>query len=278
MAIKEFEYSPHTLVDKKARYGKHLKPVIGDIEIGSLRYPMLQSILNTMIKNGSAVKSVAHVRDIIRTVFAHAMRCEYIEKDPSLYLTLKKIDNRRFLRLSKSEIVAFVSAVKNEPDLYTRCLFMFLLHGRRLNEARKLRWDWIDFDRKSVLIPALHSKDSFSHVYALTDEFLEALRFLPRLSDLVFPSKVTGIEFVDVRKSFWRVLSRAGIDRKNMRIHDIRHLIGTTAISSGMSLEDVKYTLGHNSISTTMRYVSADTSHSRRVTAFVMSVSVGGLR
>lgn len=62
MDIKEFEYSPHTLVEKKARYGKHLKPVIGDIEIGSLRYPVVQSILKTMTKNGSAVKSVAHVR------------------------------------------------------------------------------------------------------------------------------------------------------------------------------------------------------------------------
>lgn len=274
MELKEFEYSSHTLADKKAIYNKHLKPLIGDFDISVLTYPILQGSLNSLLKNGYAPKSVAHVRDIIRTVFAHANRLEYISKDSSKYLTVKKIDNRRFLLLSTAEVKAFILAVKTEPDLYARCLFMFLLHGRRLNEARQLRWDWINKETKSVLIPALHSKDSFSHVYALTDDFLENLAFLPRFSDLVFPSRKTGAEFVDVRKAFWKILERANIPRKKMRIHYIRHLVGTVAIASGNSLEQVKYALGHNSISTTMRYVTVDAEKSRAVTSLIMSFNL----
>nr|MDD3466643.1 tyrosine-type recombinase/integrase [Campylobacterales bacterium] len=198
-------------------------------------------------------------------------------KNPSLLLTVKRIDNRRFLQLSPDEIVRFVSAVKNEPDLRDRCFFMFLLHGRRLNEARQLLWSWIDTARKTVTIPALHSKDSQTHVYALSDEFLANLAFLPHVSELVFPSRVTGIQLVDMRKPFKRILNRAGIDKSKMRLHDIRHLVGTASIAAGMSLEDVMYALGHNSIQTTKRYVTVDTSKSKKVTSFVFNLSVNGV-
>lgn len=273
----KYEQTPHTITSKLSAYNKHIRPVVGALSMDSISYPIMQGVLNTMLKDGYAPKTVAHCRDIFRTTFTHALRCEYIDKNPSMLLRVKRIDNRRFLNLSKSEVASFISVVKNEADLYTRCLFMFLLHGRRLNEARQLQWSWIDFERKSVTIPALHSKDRFSHVYALTDDFLENLKFLPCLSEFVFPSRVTGVQFVDISKSFHRILRTAGIEKGRFRIHDIRHLVGTVAISSGKSLEDVKYALGHNSITTTMRYVSQDATKSRGVSDLIFSVSVRGL-
>ncbi len=277
MDMQQYELSPHTIVSKKSSYGKHLRHLIGAMNINEIKYPILQGVLNAMLKSGYAPKTVAHCRDIIRTTFVHALRCEYTDKNPSLLIQVKRIDNRRFLQLSPDEIVAFVSAVKNEPNIHDRCLFMFLLHGRRANEARQLLWSWIDTVRKTVTIPAMHSKDSQTHVYSLSDEFLANLAFLPRTSELVFPSRITGIQFVDIRKPFKRILNRAGIDKSKMRIHDIRHLVGTVSIAGGMSLEDVMYALGHNSITTTKRYVTVDTSKSKKVTSFVFNLSVNGV-
>ncbi len=276
MELQAFELAPHTIRSKKSAYKKHLSPYIGSSMITELRYPVLQSVLNGMLKNGYANKTVAHIRDIIRTVYSHALRCEYIEKNPSLHLVVKRIDNRRFLMLSQAEIVSFVSAVKNEPCLYTRCLFMFLLHGRRLNEARQLRWDWLNLEKQTVTIPALHSKDRYMHTYALSDEFVNELRFLPVHSDLVFPSAVTGVQFVDIRRPFKRILKRAGIDKKKMRIHDIRHLVGTAAVAAGMKLEEVMFALGHQSINTTKRYVTAGTAESSRISSLVFNLSISG--
>lgn len=275
--MQMYELSSHTIASKKSAYAKHLRPIIGAMEMDEIKYPILQSTINSMLKNGYAPKTAAHIRDIIRTTFAHAIRCEYTSHNPSLLIHVKRIDNRRFLQLTNDEIVSFVSAVKNEPDLFDRCLFMFLLHGRRANEARQLRWSWIDEKRKTVTIPALHSKDSQTHVYALSEEFLSLLHFLPRIGELVFASRVTGSQFVDIRRPFKRILKRAGIDKSKMRIHDIRHLVGTVIIASGGSLEDVMYSLGHNSINTSKRYVTVDTSKSAASVSLVFGLSVNGL-
>ena len=63
-----------------------------------------------------------------------------------------------------------------------------------------------------------------------------------------------------------------------MRIHDIRHLVGTSLIDAGKTLEDVKYTLGHNSITTSMRYVTVNPDRTRGSIDFVMSLSLGAYR
>jgi site-specific recombinase XerD len=39
-----------------------------------------------------------------------------------------------------------------------------------------------------------------------------------------------------------------------MRIHDVRHLIGSTLVNAGESLETIAAVLGHSSISVTKRY------------------------
>jgi integrase len=274
--MQAHELSAHTIVSKKSAYAKHLRPIIGAMEMDDIKYPVLQSIINSMLKNGYAPKTAAHIRDIIRTTFIHAVRCGYTSQNPSLHIKVKRIDNRRFLQLTNDEIVRFVSAVKNEPDLFDRCLFMFLLHGRRANEARQLRWSWIDEKRKTVIIPALHSKDSQTHIYALSEEFLSLLPYLPRTSEFVFASRVTGSQFVDIRRPFRRILKRAGIDKSKMRIHDIRHLVGTVIIASGGSLEDVMYSLGHNSINTSKRYVTVDVSKSAASVSLVFGLSSKG--
>jgi integrase len=278
MLDMQVSYSYHTVVCKKSAFKKHIAPIIGGLDINEITYPQLQNLLNNMLKTGYMPKTVSHIRDILTTSFDYAERIGLLSgKNFARLLQLKKIDNRAFLRLSKSECVAFVSAVKNEPNLFWRGFFIFLLSGRRLNEAKSLQWSWIDFDSLSVCVPAISSKDRYSHSYALTPELAYILKQLPRTSSLVFPSPATGLKLQDVRKAFAKILDRAGIDNKKMRIHDIRHLVATVSLNAGMSLEDVKYALGHNSLQTTMRYITNDVSKSKKVSSFILNISISGL-
>ncbi len=278
MLEMQISYSVHTVDSKKCAYRKHIAPFIGSLDIDLIKYPLLQSVLNTMLKNGYAPKTVSHVRDIITTTYDYAERLEVLQsKNIARLLILKKIDNRAFLKLSMSECVNFVSAVKNEPNIFWRGFFLFLLHGRRLNEAKSLLWSWLNLDAKTVLIPAISSKDRYAHSYALSDDLVSILKQLPKNSNLVFPSPATGLKLLDVRKAFLKILFRAGIDKKNMRIHDIRHLVATVSLNSGFSLEHVKYTLGHRSLQTTTRYITNDTKKSADVVGFIDALSVNGL-
>ena len=55
-----------------------------------------------------------------------------------------------------------------------------------------------------------------------------------------------------VRGHWARLLKNANID--HLRIHDLRHIIGSDLVSNNFTLEEVAQVLGHTSTSVTKRY------------------------
>jgi integrase len=267
--LKSVIYSPETMRSKLSNFKTHIKPILGTVDILDIKYHVMQSLLNDMVKNGYAPKTAAHVRDILKTVFEYAFINEYISKDVTFGLKVRKIDNKRSLTLSDIQIKSFIHNVRFEPNALWRSFFLFLLGGRRLNEAKSLQWEWIDLDRKQVVIPALSSKDRKSHAYGLSDLFIASLNSLPVVSPYVFASPVTCGKLQCVKRSFQKLLIRSNIEIGSFRVHDIRHLVGSVSIRSGMSLDSVRESLGHSSYQTTLRYVTADTSKSRKTSNFI---------
>src|SRR5713226_2522718 len=68
---------------------------------------------------------------------------------------------------------------------------------------------------------------------------------------LVFTSTIgTPIEVGNLRRSFGRLLERAGLPR--MRFHDLRHSCASLLLVQGVPARVVMETLGHSNISITM--------------------------
>jgi integrase len=67
----------------------------------------------------------------------------------------------------------------------------------------------------------------------------------------VFTSTIgTPIEVGNPRRSFWRLLEKAGLPR--MRFHDLRHSCASLLLVQGVPARVVMETLGHSNISITM--------------------------
>ena len=93
--------------------------------------------------------------------------------------------------------------------------------------------------------------------YKMSDELFNRLykRFLifkkeNKLNDFVFINPMTNDKFKDLRKSWSSLLKRNNLPK--IRLHDIRHLIGTYSINYlKIPIEQVSFTLGHTNITTT---------------------------
>jgi integrase len=82
----------------------------------------------------------------------------------------------------------------------------------------------------------------------------DTLLGLPRLADnpYVFIGKLPGKPIVNVSKAWGRIIDVAGLP--GLRIHDLRHTVGSVGVTSGASLALLGGVLGHRSPQTTARY------------------------
>ncbi len=71
-------------------------------------------------------------------------------------------------------------------------------------------------------------------------------------------------------KRWKRLLIRAGIETR-VRFHDLRHTAGTWQLQNGANLREVCEFLGHESVTTTARYLRVDDNRLSAMSAKVLN-------
>lgn len=128
---------------------------------------------------------------------------------------------------------------------------LLLLTGCRVSEWRLAMWSWLDLDAGTLSLPARASKTG-QRVVSLAPEACEVLRSLPRASVYVLPGETGGP--IQGHEGIWRrIRARAGLDR--VRLHDLRHTVGSWAHREGLGLKAVADLLGHKQLRTAERYI-----------------------
>jgi integrase len=154
--------------------------------------------------------------------------------------------------------------------------------GLRLGELRALRWRDVDFAnatlhvRRNAPTPApagsklkapksRHGRsvplvDAAAAVLDRVSVHLEEFGLPTDAEALVFPTREGGmLDDARVRRAFYRGLAAANLGHLRtkdnpMTFHDLRHVFGTIAVRA-FPVTDVQAFMGHQSITTTMRYV-----------------------
>lgn len=127
---------------------------------------------------------------------------------------------------------------------------LLLLTGCRLNEIMSARQEWIDRERKLLLLP--DSKVGQRRI-ALSDEALAIIAQIPQ-GEWLIPGRKHGEHMRSPHAMFKRIKSRANAP-VDLRPHDLRHTAGSLAHRAGMSQRQVANMLGHRQLSTTERYL-----------------------
>lgn len=264
----ELSLSASTIRNDISLYNKHFKDGLGLMDVEKINFIDVQKFCNSMIKQGYKIKTIKNIVAKLRVILKLAIKLEIIVKNPCDFIELPKFDNKRYFDHSVKIQQAFIKAIA-ENKAPSADIFFFLLHGRRKNEVLSLKFSDINFKTRTYVIPCKINKAKRDMTYSMSDELYSRLfkiyvraRQEKRLSGYVFVNPKTGEKYQDLRKSWNSLLKRNNLPK--IRLHDIRHLIGTYSINYlKIPVEQVSFTLGHTNITTTQKYITANVKKSK---------------
>ena len=261
---------PSTYLSNYHTFLKHFDNTeLGNKEVKELDFFTLQKYANSLLEQGYKPKTVKNILSILSVTLELGERLGYINKNYCSLVKLPIFDNKVYFRHSTQTQQNIIKAIIYNDSKYKN-IFLFLLHGRRKNEVLSIKWQDIDFSNNSYIIRSENSKITKTLEYSLTpllkqrlkDHYKNTLFNSPK--DYVFTNPDTGNKYIDLRRSWASFLKNN--DLPKMRLHDIRHLIGTYAVNHlGLSLESVMLTLGHSNITTTHNYLTRNKNFSNLV-------------
>jgi len=166
-------------------------------------------------------------------------------------------EGRRERFLSQDELLrlgdALAAAEQSNSQMPSAiaAIRLLILTGARLQEILTLKWSYIDFERRLILLP--DSKTGAKPI-VLNNAAVAILNDIDPNSGnpYVIVGRKHGAHLVNLQKP-WRTIRKvAGLD--DVRIHDLRHSFASVAAASGASLPMIGKLLGHTQVQTTQRY------------------------
>ena len=158
-----------------------------------------------------------------------------------------------------------VRLIKAAEPFYRALLLTVSNCALRINEARQLRWNDIDFDNAVIKVRQKGGRENIKPMSRWLVKELKALR-KAATTEYVFQSlraQGQAKPFNTIRKGLARAVEAAGIT-KRVYPHLIRHSIATHLLGGGTDLRTIQHLLGHTSVETTQWYTHVQTEHTRK--------------
>jgi integrase len=243
-------------------YVEHsMKPFFGTMACSEIRSLDIERFVKRRLDDGVTKTTVNRGLQMLKRMFNLAIDWGYLAENPARKVRLfSEKDNLKERILTEDEELRLVDA---SPAYMKAIIFCALNTGMRRGEILNLRWDRVDFERRTIRVD--RTKSGKPRCVGINTTLLELLRRRrmeePR-SELVFPSLRTGRAFVEIGKAFRRACKSASIT--GLRFHDLRHTFASRLIERGVDIVTVKELLGHSTITLTQRYTHSRDEQRRR--------------
>ena len=233
---------------------RHILPKWGKVRLTDIDTRGVAQWLADKRTEGLAPATVEKLRVILGRSFELGRRWGIpgTEQNPTRGVVRKPLNNARERFLTAEEAGRLKAAVAASQNPQLRPIAGLLLQtGARVRELLDARWEHIDVERRSWLIPV--SKTKPRHV-PLSAAALAIIEALPRFNDCpwLIPNPDTLKPFVSIKHGWQRAIRVANLP--GLRIHDLRHSAASFMVNSGVDLFAVGKVLGHASYQSTQRY------------------------
>lgn len=157
-------------------------------------------------------------------------------------------------------------------------ILLLLLTGARLSEILQLEWRHVDFDGGLLSLPERKGRGRKPH--PISEPALDVLRELDgkKRGKWVLAGDERGTRHLSkaVIENVWqRLRRRAGLE--DVRLHDLRHTVGTMAGQFGANAFLIQHLLRHRNVTITARYVNRDSAPIREVSEAIGGQIIAGL-
>lgn len=139
------------------------------------------------------------------------------------------------------------------------CLRLLLYTGARLSEIATLKWEHIDFELITIALPSRKGDERKPH--PVSTSVIDILSDIPREDGAPYvlpgckdPTQPISIEVIE--NAWQRIRIHANIP--DVRIHDLRHTVGTFAAQASGNAFLISHLLRHRNVTITNRYVNHD--------------------
>jgi len=228
------------------KFGAHRLDQISDQGIAAL--------LSRMRDQGYASGTTNRVLVLLRFVFNLAKKWGIpgSADNPTAGLkTAPDVCRERFLTHDEARRL-LLALDTDENRVAASAIKLLLFTGARRNEITHAKWEFVNWEKRTLLVP--RAKSGRPRSIHLNSAALELLRSTPRApgNPYIFPSPVTGRPSPSMHFPWWRVRERAALS--DVRLHDLRHSFASFLVNQGVSLYVVQGLLGHTQARTTQRY------------------------
>jgi integrase len=190
-------------------------------------------------------------------IFRVAVDNGRLETNPARNIRRKVEDNGRIRFLSAVEEACLRDVIQSRFPAFLDHFDLSLNTGMRAGEQYSLRWEQIDFDRRSLTLP--RTKNGRVRHLPLNRTAIEALNRLRNDGPWVFPSARTRGSLQGARGWFKSAVQEAKLE--NYTWHCNRHTFASRLIMAGVDIRTVGELLGHLNLQMTMRYAHLAENH-----------------
>lgn len=184
--VGKHRYAISTYNTYMAKFEKHVKNSIGECLLYSLSYKEIQEYFNIL----GAINSKAlnlDIKKIFQVTFKYAIKNEYIEKNPVLFVEVTGRANKNTKKtISKCELELLVSSLidphRRKADAfeyysYAIALYIGYYCGLRISETLALEKEDVDFENNLISVSKrLESKDLQRGLYVTSQLKTECSR------------------------------------------------------------------------------------------------------
>jgi integrase len=273
----------------------YVVPRVGQVRLVDLTPQRLQALYADLLTHGRrdgtslSARTVAQTHKTLHRALEDAVRWREIPRNPSDHARAPRFEAKEMTAWSMDDCRRFLDATAG--DRLAALWLLALNSGMRRGELAGLRWPDVDLDDGAVAVTQQRTTADYRVVVAepkarsrrvitLDASVVESLRAHRRrqLDERLAagPGWVdSGYVFVDelgcpyhptrLRILFERACHAAGVPP--IRLHDLRHIMATTALRAGIHPKIVQERLGHSSIALTLDTYSHVTPTLQRAAA-----------
>lgn len=222
----------------------------------------LRQYLEALVDGGASASWVACALSAARTAFD-----KMCGMNVTLGLIAPHVRQRLPVALSQQEVLRLLEAA---PSLRDKLLLgLMYATGLRVSEVVRLRWQEIDFERRTVRVT--RGKGERDRQVMLPASFEGLLRRRAKMAagaDFVFPGlpESRHLSPRSAQRAFERARVVAGI-KKTVGCHSLRHSFATHLVESGTDIRFIQKLLGHAKLETTRLYTHVAVVDGGRVTS-----------